>query len=616
MRRVAAYARPYAFKIFLALLAILASSVLGLMPPLLFREMIDRALPQKDFTRLNVLAFAMIAVPLLDGLITTGQRWLTAQVGEGIIADLRKSLYAHMQKMSLRFFTNTKTGELMSRLNNDVIGAQRAVTNTLLSIVTSAFQATATLVIIFSLEWRLTVLALIALPIFILPSRRVARILREIINQQLDLNSKMNAIMNETLNVSGALLVKLFGRQRDQVAVFAERADEVRDIGVRQAIVGRWFFMGMSLVAAFGTAAVWWLGGIMVLQGEFTVGTIVAFAAYLAQLYGPVVALVNARVDFATSMVSFERVFEMLDLPVEIADAPNAVELTRVRGEIRFEGVSFSYLADPTDESAKSDIQNPNNELRITNSNGRDSDAFLPTLVPTRRYALRDVNFEIKPGQLVALVGPSGAGKTTITYLIPRLYDPTEGRVLIDGYDLREVTLQSLARQIGTVTQETYLFHDTMRANLLFAKPDATQDQIEHAAHAANIREFIAKLPQGYETIVGERGYRLSGGEKQRLAIARVILKDPRILVLDEATSSLDSESERLIQDALKPLMQGRTSVVIAHRLSTILAADVILVVDDGRIVEQGTHAELLALNGLYARLYNTQFREQLAETT
>ena len=601
MRRVLAYARPYASSIALTLLAIFLASLIDLVPPLLYRDLIDHTLPQRDFARLTWVAFAMLAIPLTQGLISVGQRWLISRVGEGIIADLRQSLYAHMQAMSLRFFTNTKTGDLMSRLNNDVIGAQRAVTNTLVSIITSAFQVAVTLAIMLSLEWRLTILALVVLPVFVLPARRVGRVFREIVNQQLDLNMQMNTMMNETLNVSGALLVKLFGRQRDEVKKFGERAERVRDIGIRQAMVGRWFFLGLELVSAVGTVVVWWGGGYLVLQGAFTIGTIVAFAAYLRQLYSPVSTLVNARVDFTTSMVSFERVFQMLDLPVEIQDRADAVELTRVRGDVRFENVSFSYI----EESQSSNFQAPT-------SNGHDK-IETPTFVPTRRYALRDVNFEIKPGQLAALVGPSGAGKTTITYLIPRLYDPTAGRVLIDGCDLREVTLDSLSRQIGMVTQETFLFHDTVRANLLYAKPDATMDEIERAARAANIHDFIAKLPQGYDTIVGERGYRLSGGEKQRVAIARVILKDPRILVLDEATSSLDSESEALIQAALKPLMQGRTSVVIAHRLSTILAADVILVIDEGQVVEQGTHAELLALNGLYARLYNTQFREQLA---
>ncbi|MBI5030410.1 MAG: ABC transporter ATP-binding protein [Chloroflexi bacterium] len=608
LKRVATFARPYASRIALAFLAILTISLINLVPPLLFRDLIDNALPHKDAPRLNLLALGMIGIPLLSGLIGVGQRWLTSRVGEGIIADLRKTLYAHMQHMSLRFFTNTKTGELMSRLNNDVVGAQRAVTDTLVSIVTSALELIAALGIMLSLNWQLTLLSLVILPLFILPARRVGKTLRDIVNQQLDLNGQMNALMSETLNVSGALLVKLFGRQPDEIKKFGERADKVRDIGVRQAMVGRWFFMMMGLASAFGTALIWWFGGTLVLQGAFTVGTIVAFAAYLTRLYSPVTSLVNARVDFATSMVSFERVFQMLDLPVEIQDRPTAVELKRTKGKIRFEDVSFSYIEAQTDDEQPPTADRSRDDNK---RNGEEQD--VPAFVPTRRYALRGVNFIIEPGQLAALVGPSGAGKTTITYLIPRLYDPTEGCIAIDGHDLRDVTMESLTRQIGMVTQETFLFHDTIRVNLLYAKPDATQVEIERAARAANIYDFISKLPQGYDTIVGERGYRLSGGEKQRVAIARVILKDPRILVLDEATSSLDSESEALIQDALKPLMKGRTSVVIAHRLSTILAADVILVIDEGQVIEQGTHSELLAQGGLYARLYNTQFREQLA---
>ncbi|HEX7587117.1 MAG TPA: ABC transporter ATP-binding protein [Anaerolineae bacterium] len=620
LRRVAAYAHPYAFRIALTLISIFASSLIGLAPPLLFRDLLDHALPDKDLTRLNIVVLAMLAIPVLDGLNGVGQRWLTSRVGEGIIADLRRSLYAHMQRMSLRFFTNTKTGELMSRLNNDVVGAQRAVTSTLVSIITSAFQVVVTVAIMLSLNWLLTILALLILPLFILPSRRIGRMLREIVNQQLDLNMQMNAQMSETLNVSGALLVKLFGRQVDETKKFGERADRVRDIGVRQAMVGRWFFMMLGLASALGTAIVWWAGGYLVLQNAFTVGTIVAFAAYLTQLYSPIASLVNARVDFATSMVSFERVFQMLDLPVEIENRAGAVELARVRGDLRFEDVSFSYIEEQTDDrfaGRKAEEERPG----VSGMVGQPSSVFgrivksgdgkeqPPLIVPARRYALRGVDFEIKSGQLAALVGPSGAGKTTITYLIPRLYDPTEGRVLIDGCDLREVTLDSLSRQIGMVTQETYLFHDTVRVNLLYAKPDATPAEIEGAARAANIHDFVTKLPLGYETIVGERGYRLSGGEKQRVAIARVILKNPRILVLDEATSNLDSESEALIQSALKPLMKGRTSVVIAHRLSTILAADLILVIDDGQVVEHGTHMELLERGGLYARLYHTQFK-------
>ncbi len=622
MRRVASYARPYLVMISLALVAIFVSSLIELAPPLLYRDLIDRALPQKDLGRLNLLVLGMIALPVLNGLIGVGQRLLTARIGEGIISDLRQALYSHMQRMSLRFFTNTKTGELMSRLNNDVVGAQRTVTSTLITIITSAFQLVTTLAIMVSLDWRLTILSLLILPLFILPSRRIGKVLRDIVRQQLDLNAEMNALMNETLNVSGALLVKLFGREKDEVQRFRERAERVRDIGVRQALVGRWFFMALGLVSAIGTALVWWAGGYLVLQNAFTIGTIVAFAAYLAQLYSPLTALVNARVDFATSMVSFERVFEMLDLPVEISDHPRAVALDKVRGDIRFDSVSFSYL-----EGEGSPEQGVTEDGHTPEP--RNESAFVPALfpsrtgnggtkaatryVPTRRWALKGIDFEIKAGQLAALVGPSGAGKTTITYLIPRLYDPTEGCVLIDGQDLRMVTLESLTSQIGMVTQETYLFHDTVRANLLYARPDATAQEIEMAARAANIHDFVAGLPQGYDTIVGERGYRLSGGEKQRIAIARVILKNPRILVLDEATSSLDSESEALIQAALKPLMRDRTSVVIAHRLSTILAADIILVIAEGRVVEQGTHSSLLAQGGLYARLYETQFRAQLA---
>ncbi|HYP21085.1 MAG TPA: ABC transporter ATP-binding protein, partial [Chloroflexia bacterium] len=448
-------------------------------------------------------------------------------------------------------------------------------------------------------------------------------------------NAEMNAMMNETLNVSGALLVKIFGRANDENARFNDRAAKVRDTGIRQALIGRWFFFGLGLTGAIGTAIVAWIGGALVISDTgFTVGTIVAFATYLGQLYGPIGSLSNARVEFVTSMVSFERVFEVLDLPVEIREKPDAKVLDQVQGRVAFEAVSFSYLAGeggPTSAAAAlSEVVRVgatpaavfslgSRPSRDGNGTGRAGSARAkpeestdaPPADPTEvRYALRDVNFEVEPGQLAALVGPSGAGKTTITYLLPRLYDPTEGRILIDGVDIRDVTLESLSSQIGMVTQESYLFHDTIRANLLYARPDATEEQLVDAARAANIDGFIESLPDGYDTIVGERGYRLSGGEKQRIAIARVLLKDPRILVLDEATSSLDSQSEALIQAALYRLMVGRTSLVIAHRLSTVLAADVILVVDKGHIVERGTHAELLEKGGLYAELYKTQFRD------
>ena len=616
--RVAQTARPYRGQVLLMLAAILVISLLGLIPPLLIRDLIDNALPAQNIARLNWLALGMVAVPLLSGLIDVGQRYLGANIGEGIIADLRQALYAHMQRMSLRFFTHTKTGELMSRLNNDVVGAQRAVTGTFIDIITNIVALITTLAIMFALEWRLTILSIAIFPLFVLPARRVGRVLRQIVREALDKNAAMNAMMNETLNVSGALLTKLFGRQPDEIAKFSQRSGEVRDIGVRRAVVGRWFFLSLSLASAIGTALVFWAGGRLAIEGIFTVGTIVAFTNYLAQLYGPMASLTNARVEFAQSLVSFERVFEVLDLPVEIEDTPDAVALDHVEGHVRFEGVSFSYLA--ADETGAflpgvttATVTDGGTNGRDGDSGGDDRSLFALTRAADRQWAVRDVGFEIKPGQLAALVGPSGAGKTTITYLLPRLYDPTQGHITLDGHDLGRIKMASLAQQIGMVTQETYLFHDTIRANLLYAKPDASQAEIEAACRAANIHDFIVSLPDGYETVVGERGYRLSGGEKQRIAIARVILKDPCILVLDEATSSLDSHSEALIQAALELVMHGRTSLVIAHRLSTILAADTILVMDGGRLAEQGTHAELLAKGGLYANLYNTQFRSAVS---
>ena len=638
VKRAIVYGRPYAGRIALILGVIFLVTWLNLVPPLLTRNLIDYALPQKDFGRLTLLALGMITVPVIGGLLGVVERYLGATVGEGVIYDLRVALYGHLQRMSLRFFTHTKTGEIMSRLNNDVGGAQRAVTGTFVDLITNIVTLVSTLAIMLRLEWRLTLLAIVVLPLFLIPARLLGRQARAAVREQMTLNSELNAMMEETLNVSGALLVKLFGRTTSEILRFSERAGRVRLVGVKQAFIMRWFFLTVGLVSAVGTAVVFWAGGYLVLRDVFTVGTVVAFTAYLGMLYRPLSALTNARMDFATSMVSFERVFEVLDLPQEIAERPGATQLDRVQGQVHFEDVSFSYqpgeaapgattvgLAEvarfgwgrgaslpplsqekgslrsgrPSAAPAEADDDQPDATAGVQTSEGNGE----------TRYALRDVSFAIKPGQLAALVGPSGAGKTTVTYLLPRLYDPTGGCIRIDGHDLRDLSLDTLARQIGMVTQETYLFNDTIRANLLYARPDATDAQIEAACRAANIHDFIADLPDGYETVVGNRGYRLSGGEKQRLAIARVILKDPRILVLDEATSSLDSRSEALIQEALERIMVGRTSLIIAHRLSTVLSADTILVLEHGQLVEQGTHAELLARGGLYATLYETQFR-------
>ncbi len=610
LRRVWGYAKPYQLKVMGLLTTIFAITGLSLIPPLLYRDLIDNAIIKGDTTRLNWLALGMIGIPLLSAAIGFGQRYLSANIGEGLIADLRNALFNHMQQMSLRFFTHTKTGALMSRLNNDVVGAQRALTGTFINIVTNLVTVVATVTIMFSLEWRLTLLSIAIVPIFLAPTRRVGRRLREIRRKSLNLNARMNNLMQETLNIDGGLLVKLFGRQSDENERFRQRSTAVADIGVRSAMVGRWFFMGLGLIGAVGTAVVFWIGGHMILRGVFTVGTLVAFGAYLTQLYGPLSSISNAHVEFATSMVSFERVFEVLDLPVEIQDRPEAITLPDVTGRVAFHDVTFSYTEGGDGGSALLGLD--------IDRHSRDYEATDTKTVPrpSRRKALASVNFEIKPGELAALVGPSGAGKTTITYLLPRLYDPTGGKICLDGHDLRDLKLDSLANAIGMVTQETYLFNDTLKANLRYAAPGAPLSDLEAACQTANIHDFIAGLPDGYDTVVGARGYRLSGGEKQRIAIARVILKDPRILVLDEATSSLDSQSEALIQEALERIMKDRTSLVIAHRLSTILDADLILVLDQGRIVEHAhrlkshsAHEQLLGQEGLYAKLYQTQFR-------
>ncbi len=636
--RVLTYARGYWWHIAGMLVTILLTTGLSLLTPLIFRNMIDVVLPAKDVQRLIWLGVALLGIPLLQGGVNVIQRRLNSTVGEGVIYDLRSTLFARLQRMSLRFFTNTKTGELMSRLNNDVVGAQNAISNTIVGIVTNIVEAIALLAVMLTLEWRLTLVSIVILPLFIIAAQRLGLVLRDIARQGMEMNAQMNAHMNETLNIGGALLVKLFGRANEEEKRFRERAANVRDIGIRRAIVGSTFFVIFGLVSAVGTALVYGLGGYYVITDVFTVGTIVAFSSYLGQLYGTLQGLAGAPVEFSTSMVSFERVFEIIDLPQDIVEKENAIVLHDASGKLEFDNVTFNYSVDASkllkdvkrygrmeDVGAVLSLSKPTTadgqQTKATGKNGQSStvngrderpaslDGESDSTSQAREVALEGVSFIARPGNLIALVGPSGAGKTTMTYLIPRLYDPTEGVIRIDGHDLRDVTLESLSYAIGMVTQETYLFHDTIRTNLTYAKMDATQTEIEAAARAANIHNFIMDLPDNYDTIVGERGYRLSGGEKQRIALARVILKDPRILVLDEATSSLDSESESLIQDALKRVMSGRTSIVIAHRLSTILAADLILVMDRGQIVERGTHNELLALGGLYSQLYETQFR-------
>lgn len=622
--RVASYARPYWWQILIVLATIVAVSLLELIPPLILRQLIDVTLPQGDVQQLTLLALGLIAIPVATGLIEVLERYYSSRAGEGIIFDLRQQMYGHLSSMALRFFTYTKSGEIVSRFNSDVVGAQNAITGTIPNIVVNIVTLVSTLFIMFSIEWRLTLLAVIVVPLFILPARRVARLLRTIRRQAMEYNADMSNIISETLGINGVLLVKTFGRTRQEMNRFTGVNTNVRDIGIRRAMVGRWFFMGLGLIAAVGTALIYWVGGSMVIDGALTIGTIVAFTAYLSRLYGPISSLSNVQVEFAQSMVSFERVFEYLDLPVEIQDKPGATVLAQVSGRLQFDDVSFTYLT-PEQwtqvEQAEAAVAVNGHSLPAVSSNGKQDGAEQDaapsgatpwtTAAATRRWALRHFDSEIEPGQLVALVGRSGAGKTTITYLLPRLYDVSEGAIRIDGHDLRAVTQESLAEQIGIVPQETYLFHDTIRNNLLYARPDAVDADLVAACKAANIHDFIARMPDGYDTVVGERGYRLSGGEKQRLAIARVILKDPRILILDEATSHLDSENEALIQSALEPLFHGRTSLVIAHRLSTILAADKILVLDEGELVEQGTHDELLAKDGLYKALYETQFRPE-----
>jgi ATP-binding cassette subfamily B protein len=599
VRRVAQLAKPYRWMLIGFVVVIIVEALIALLPPLFFRSIIDTAIPDGNRGLLNLLAALVVVSALFDAGLGFVERWFSAKVGEGVIFDLRAKLFDNVQRMPIAFFTRTQTGALISRMNNDVIGAQRALTTTLGSVVSNLIVLVTTLGAMLLLDWQLTLLALVLLPIFIVPAKRVGRRLQKITRESMDLNASMNTQMTERFNVSGALLVKLFGTSQRESDEFDTRAARVRDIGVRSAMYGRTFFIALGLVAAVGTAAVYWVGGQLVISGTLSIGTLVAMAAYVTRIYTPLTALTNARVDIMTAFVSFDRVFEVLDAPNPITDRPGAVDLVDPQGRVTFDQVWFRY-------PAASEVSLASLEA--------DTTASLPSEAGT--FVIRGVDAVIEPGQLVALVGPSGAGKTTLTSLVPRLYDVTEGAVRIDHHDVRDLTQESLRSAIGVVSQDPHLFHDSVLDNLRYARPGATDEEIEAACRAAQIHDVIASLPDGYRTVVGERGYRLSGGEKQRLAIARMLLKDPALVILDEATSHLDSENEALVQDALTVALAGRTSIVIAHRLSTITRADQILVMDDGQIVERGTHAELLTKGGLYADLYRTLVRSEDAPSS
>jgi ATP-binding cassette subfamily B protein len=625
LRRVAESFSPYKFQVVLVLIAIILTTVLGLVNPFMIQFIFDDAIGKRNISLLFILVSIMIVMPIVTGIIGVGQTYLNNTIGQRVMRDFRNKLFNHLQSMSLRFFTGTRTGEIQSRLSNDVGGVQSVVTDTATSIVSNLSTALSTIIAMLFISPLLTLISLGLLPLFLYITYKVGNVRRTTSKKTQESMASLTAMMQETLSVSGILLTKTFGRQKYSLKRFEDENQRLTDLEVRQQMIGRWFFMFIGTFFSIMPAIIYLVAGLQIIHNPvnppITLGGIVAFTTLQSRIFFPLGQLLNVQVEIQGALALFDRIFEYLDMPIEIHDSPNALHLDpdEVRGEITFDDVTFTYIRD--DSFSASPLLAPeqsNNEQseRVVSP----EPVSLPDTTPSEqeelepRPALNHVSFDIKPGQLAALVGPSGAGKTTITYLVPRLYDVESGSVKIDGHDVRDIALESLAKIIGVVTQETYLFHASVRENLLYARQDATEEEMIAAAKAAAIHDRIMELDDGYDTIVGERGYKLSGGEKQRIAIARVILKDPRILILDEATSALDTHSERLIQAALEPLMKNRTTLAIAHRLSTILSADLILVVNRGEIVEQGTHHELMRRNGLYAQLYNEQFSREVSE--
>ena len=592
VKRIMGFAKPYKLALALFLVLIIIDALVGAANPLVYRAIIDQGIEKHKGSLVIWLAVVVAGLAIFDAALGLWERWISSRVGEGLIFDMRNKVFIHIQRMPIAFFTRTQTGALISRLNNDVLGAQQAFTDTFNSVIGNSISLAVTLVAMLILSWQITLLALCMLPVFIFPARWVGRRLAAITREAYNLNAEMNTMMSERFNVAGALLVKIFGKPKYEADMFEARTGRVRDIGVTTAMYGRIFFTGLMLTATLATAMVYGVGGDDAAHGHLPLGTLVALTLYLTRLYGPLTALSNVQVDVMTALVSFDRVFEVLDLPPMIDDKPGAVDVVRGPAQVAFEHVDFRY---PTaDEVSLASLE----AVAVLERTGGQQILF-------------DVSFVAEPGQLVALVGPSGAGKTTISQLAARLYDVTGGSVSINGTDVRDVTLSSLQDTVGVVTQDAHLFHDSIRANLLYARPDATEDELREALRDAQIYDMVASLPNGLDTLVGDRGYRLSGGEKQRIAIARLFLKAPDVVVLDEATAHLDSESEVAVQRALKKVLAGRTSIVIAHRLSTVRDADQILVIDAGRVIEHGRHSQLLAEEGLYSELYHTQFADQ-----